>query len=209
MTLTSNSDEYVCKLVQEVGGVPLAATLLGHLLQDGVETGESLWNRWKEEHTSIIKTGDDDRLYSLDVSIQLSINCRYMQKVPDAKQLLTVLALLPEGFPDSAMMKSGLQRYFPVGFAFSDALQTLRRVALVYVDQRTQVPCIRLLPPIQRFCQEKLRLNSELRLAITTFYARLIITHNDCAIAANHVVIPPELANVQSLLLLAYLRYFS
>ena len=147
----------ICKLVQEVAGVPLAATLLGHLLQDGIETGESLWNKWQEEHTSMIKTDNSDCHYSLDVSIQLSINCWYMKEVPDAIQLLMVLACLPDGFLDSTQMKKDLQQHLPVEFALSEALQTLGRVALVYADERTQVPRIRLLSPIQHFCQAKFR----------------------------------------------------
>ena len=160
VTVTT-SDEHICKLIQEVKGVPLTATLLGHLLRDGVETGESLWNRWQDEHTSMIKTDDNDRLYSLDVSIQLSMNCWYMNKVPDAKELL------------------------------------------VYVDQRTQIPRIRLLSPIQHFCQAKFRLSSELKVAITVFYANFIIAHNGYTIADNHVIVPPELANVEILLCMA------
>ena len=101
-----------------------------------------------------------------------------------------VLALLPDGCPDSTVMKKDLQQHLPIGFAFSDALQTLRRAALVYVDERTQVSRIRLLSPIQHFCQANYKLSSELSNAITTFYANFIVSHHDYTIAAHHVIVP-------------------
>ena len=101
-----------------------------------------------------------------------------------------VLALLPDGFPDSTVMKKDLQQYLPVGFALSEARQAFRKVALVYVDERTQVPHIQLLSPIQHFCQANYKLSSELSNAITTFYANFIVSHHDYTIAAHHVIVP-------------------
>lgn len=196
-------DEYISKLVQVVEGVPLAATLLGHLLGDGLESPESLWNRWQAESTTIIKTDGSNRLSSLDVSIQLSLDCRYMKQCPDAIELLAMLALLPDGFPDSTSLKNDLIRHFPTKFAFSDALQTLKKVALAYIDQRTQTSRIRLLPPIRHFCHAKLPVHPDLVHAITTFYAHFIISNGDVNVPSHHTIVPQEFPNLQSLLISA------
>lgn len=55
-------DADVKQLMNEIDGLPLAATLLGHLLRDGIETPESLQRRWSKENTKMLETSENHRL---------------------------------------------------------------------------------------------------------------------------------------------------
>jgi hypothetical protein len=75
--------------------VPLAIELLSHLSQ--VTPSELLWEEWNSKQIKAIQTGQENRLSSLEYSIQLSVNSGRMKANPAAKNILGVLSMLPDG----------------------------------------------------------------------------------------------------------------
>ena len=125
-------DPSIYKLLECIGGVPLAASLLANLLRDGLETPSGLWKRWESERTSMIETGGHDRLSSLDVSIRLSIDSPRMTDYYFTKHILAILALLPNGFPEYSNLHYSLEAELRLrGYLYETSIQALKRVALV------------------------------------------------------------------------------
>jgi hypothetical protein len=63
-------DDDVEKLLQNIEVIPLAAKLIASIIRDDLnETPSGLSSRWSWEKTSLIETGGEHRLTSLDCSI--------------------------------------------------------------------------------------------------------------------------------------------
>jgi hypothetical protein len=93
--VAGNYDEFSEKLIEAVDYVPLAIELLSHLSQ--VTPSELLWEEWNSKQIKAIQTGQENRLSSLEYSIQLSVNSGRMKANPAAKNILGVLSMLPDG----------------------------------------------------------------------------------------------------------------
>jgi len=78
-------------LLRALDCLPLAVTLLAQLVRQG-EDIETLHRRWTVQKTSLLNIGDDDRHYSLDKSIKLSLESPPMKKDLCADRLLRVLS---------------------------------------------------------------------------------------------------------------------
>ena len=111
-------------LLRAVDGVPLALTLLAHACQT-YETLEYAWKRYQDERTAMLQRGERaaDRLHDVAVSLELSIQGPRM--TDEARRLLALLAVLPEGIHHadlSALLPDGGERAFcvlaSVGLAF-------------------------------------------------------------------------------------------
>jgi len=144
-TISRKKDDYVTKLVQAVDCVPLAVTLLGNLAAVDGETTKGLWSRWCEESVGMVESGDD-RLSSLDCSLQLSLSSPRMHREPAASLFLGLLSLLPDG------MSSETFKAFDKGIPgipnTKKALSTLLQNALVFMDSNKS---IRILSPIRLY----------------------------------------------------------
>ncbi|KAG5637354.1 hypothetical protein H0H81_004866 [Sphagnurus paluster] len=142
-TISQKRDEYSLKLVQAVDCVPLAVTLLGNLAAVDGETTEALWHRWLEESVAMVESGDD-RLSSLECSIEVSLSCPRMQRDPGALQLLSLLSLLPDGV--SSETSRALESGVPGIPNPKKGIATLRQNALISADS---YGAIRILSPIR------------------------------------------------------------
>jgi hypothetical protein len=139
LSIAKQLDEFAIKLLNEIGGVPLAVTLLASLIRDGEETTEGLWDRWEEEKTSLVDLNiTPSRMSSLDFSIRLSITSSRIASYPPALDVLAMLAQLPRGFPEA--LNSSLRRSLITQLSssekilFAKAAQILKSVALAYRD---------------------------------------------------------------------------
>ncbi len=128
-TISGTWDEYCEKLVTGVEGIPLAITLLSHLVADESESTEAVWRRWQRRRTAAIQHGDgQDRLTSLSISIQLSLSSSRVQSVPSAIELLKLIALLPDGLRYTDDSFAWLAQHIP-SIEFDDAAKTLVRTS--------------------------------------------------------------------------------
>jgi hypothetical protein len=197
-------DEYAEKMIKEVDCIPLAVTLLGHMVQEENETTASLAKRWKKERTALIENGGDDRLSKLDKSIQCSVTSPRMQQDTSATNILALLSLLPDGFPNREGMLDKLQRFLPSDVNLRKAVSTLRRVALIHGETLVDTPRLRLLSPVRHFSQANLQVLPELRTALVDLYVGILDDGRDYSDPHSHTFIPPELLNIRAVLAEAY-----
>ena len=111
--------------------MPLAINLMAHLVDS--EGCPSVLSRWQQEKTSIISDGHDRRS-NLDLSISMSLSSPRIQTVPHSKELLSLLAILPDGLSDVELVQSKLQ--------IDDVLDcktALIRTALAYRDEKKRL----------------------------------------------------------------------
>jgi hypothetical protein len=202
--ISGTMDEFAEQMVKEVDCIPLAVTLLGHMVQEENETTASLAKRWAKERTALIENGGDDRLSKLDTSIQCSISSPRMRADTSATDILALLSILPDGFPNREGMLDRLQTYLPPEINLHKAVSTLRRVALVHGVTLADTPRLRLLSPVRHFSKANLRIPPELRTALIDLYIAILEDGRDYSDPHSHASIPPELLNIRGVFAEAY-----
>ena len=132
------SDPDLDRLLEAVDRLALAIVLLAHEAE-GEPNLSGLWNRWQEKRTALLKhAGGKERLTNIEVSLDLSLHGPRM--TPQARRLLVLLALLPDG-----VAHEDLDALLP-GDA-GEAAAVLRKVGLAF-DQGTR---LRVLAPIREY----------------------------------------------------------
>lgn len=97
-TLNDHDVVTVSLLLQKLDYLPLAVTLIATMAQ--YTSPKTLLERWHRENTSFVERGTH-RLASLDVSITISLTSPRLTLYPEARDIMSLLALLPDGFPES------------------------------------------------------------------------------------------------------------
>ena len=197
-------DEFVEKLLGAVDGIPLAISLIGALLQEGNESSKSLWGRWERAQSGVLENGGNDRLSNLDTSIHLSVYGPRMLADPKTIDILAMLSVLPDGFPDDERAMEELESHLPKSYDHRKALLTLRRVSLIHVDEAEVPRRLRMLSPVRSFCEQRLEAPEELRNSITSFYVQKMNQFTDVTDPAGHAIIPGELDNVYAVFIQAW-----
>ncbi|KAJ7278742.1 P-loop containing nucleoside triphosphate hydrolase protein, partial [Mycena rebaudengoi] len=98
-----HDDASIKELLELTGNLPLAVSLIASVA--GSEGCAEALVRWKLESTWMLSEGYDQRS-SLDISIMLSYTSSRM--TPGAQELLSILALLPDGLSDADLMQAKL-----------------------------------------------------------------------------------------------------
>ncbi|KZO91524.1 TPR-like protein [Calocera viscosa TUFC12733] len=130
----------VDKLLALLDGLPLAITLMA--FQGQVSTAQELMKAYDNEKTQLLRRGRNRRLTSVEVSIEVSLNCMTMQQHPEALELLGLLCLLPEGMGIRKMADAVPSLERP-----GEAARTLEQVALASGHRDR----LRILSPIRDF----------------------------------------------------------
>ncbi|KAJ7215903.1 P-loop containing nucleoside triphosphate hydrolase protein, partial [Mycena pura] len=114
------------ELLDLSGGLPLAISLLANIAS--FEGYGGALARWKIENTALLSDGHDKRS-NLEKSIGLSLGSPRISSSPPAKNLLSLLSLLPDGITDEDLVASKV----PIPqVAYCRSL--LVRTSLAYVD---------------------------------------------------------------------------
>jgi tetratricopeptide (TPR) repeat protein len=149
-------------LLEEVGGLPLAAMILAHKVKDGTRTS-NLRKRWPQEKTSLFEIGHSgSRNSSLDATIGLSI--QYVQEAPFARHLLSILAVLPNGLPEESQLIDAFKEKFPEGHNISKCMELLQVGNVAFRDDKAEPPRICLNPAIRNYCLKHLPLDDPTQL---------------------------------------------
>ncbi|KAJ7493511.1 hypothetical protein FB451DRAFT_1164407 [Mycena latifolia] len=127
----SHHREDINHVLRLTDNMPLAVDLIAHLVD--VEGCSNVLSRWEEEKTSLLSTGHD-RKSNLDASIALSISSSRMNSTPGAKDLLSLLSILPDGLSDVELLQSNL----PIREILA-CRATLLGTSLVYIDANRQL----------------------------------------------------------------------
>ncbi|KAJ7431253.1 P-loop containing nucleoside triphosphate hydrolase protein, partial [Mycena galericulata] len=122
--------------------MPLAVDLIAHLVDN--EGCSNVLTRWETEKTSMLSSGHDHRS-SLDASIGISISSPRLTSVVGAKDLLSLLSILPDGISDVELLQSN----FPIP-NIRTCKATLLRTSLAFSDDNKR---LRSLVPIREYMQ--------------------------------------------------------
>ncbi|KAJ7455046.1 hypothetical protein FB451DRAFT_1516636, partial [Mycena latifolia] len=121
--------------------MPLAVDLIAHAVEcEG--SCSTVLARWQTEKTSLLSTGND-RKSNMDTSIAISLSSSRMST--GAKNLLSVLSILPDGLSDVELLQSQL--------SIQDIMTckaTLLATSLVYIDDKRR---LKSLVPIREHMQ--------------------------------------------------------
>ncbi|KAJ7848990.1 hypothetical protein B0H14DRAFT_2445806, partial [Mycena olivaceomarginata] len=140
---SGHSLEEVDQILSLADNMPLAISLLAHLAD--TEGCSNVLSRWDKEKTSVISEGFD-KGSNLDMSISLSLSSPRIQSIPHSQELLSLLAMLPDGLTDVDLIQSKL----PLENILK-CKATLKSTALAYSDEHKRLK-IRI--PIREYLQQ-------------------------------------------------------
>ncbi|KAJ7452630.1 P-loop containing nucleoside triphosphate hydrolase protein, partial [Mycena latifolia] len=138
------SPDDVDKVLILADNMPLAIDLLAHLVD--YEGLPSVLERWETESTSLISEGHN-KGSNLDLSISLSLASPRITSQPHARDLLSLLSMLPDGLADIDLTQSQLPLVNPLA-----CKAALLRTSLAYVDPRGQ---LKVLAPIREYVRTR------------------------------------------------------
>jgi hypothetical protein len=136
-----HTDEDMKQLLKFTDNMPLAVDLLAHLVD--YEGCANVLARWEKEKTSLLSAGND-RKSNLDASIRLSLSSARITS--GAKDLLSLLSILPDGLSDVELLQSN----FPIK-DIRGCKAALLANSLAYLDNKRR---LRSLIPIREHIRQ-------------------------------------------------------
>ncbi|KAJ7146642.1 hypothetical protein C8R44DRAFT_845702 [Mycena epipterygia] len=133
--------EDITKPLSFTDNLPLAVNLMAHLVDH--EGCENVLARWEKEKTSLLSDGHDRRS-NLDISITISLSSPRLSS--GAKDLLSLLSVLPDGLSDAELGQ--------IKLCINNLLECrsmLLRTSLAYEDDRKR---LKSLVPIREHMQQ-------------------------------------------------------
>ncbi|KAJ7926722.1 P-loop containing nucleoside triphosphate hydrolase protein, partial [Mycena leptocephala] len=103
ITDDSYNKEEMEQILQVTDNMPLAINLLAHLVD--YEGLSNVLTRWETDKTLLLSEGHDRRT-NLDASIAISLSSSRI--TPGAKDLLSLLSILPDGLSDNELFQTNL-----------------------------------------------------------------------------------------------------
>ncbi|KAF7314586.1 hypothetical protein MKEN_00932000 [Mycena kentingensis (nom. inval.)] len=186
-------DSEISSVLALTDNIPLAITLIAHLLQS--EGAKGVLARWEEHKTALLSDGLDKRT-NLDMSIAISLTSPRMVANPEAHELLRMLSVLPDGLADADFNTSTL----PI----ANVLQcktTLLRTSLAYITPSKR---INLLAPIREYIRAQQPPSVDLVRPIFRAYLQLLELFNDfygiSPVGSLRARIAANFGNIQTLL---------
>ncbi|KAJ7461178.1 hypothetical protein FB451DRAFT_978426, partial [Mycena latifolia] len=123
--------------------MPLAIDLIAHLVDyDGFD---SVMHHWEIERTSLLSQGPN-KGSNLELSISLSLESPRLASVPHARELLSLLSMLPDGLADADLVQSK----FPIENILA-CKSALLCTSLAYTDNQKR---LKALVPIREYMQK-------------------------------------------------------
>lgn len=193
--IVNKADKHAIDLIRAVDCIPLAVTLIANLAAVDGESTEALWLRWQEESTAMVESGQD-RLTSLETSIQLSLSSPRMQRDPSALSLLSAFSLLPDGISLDTIRVC--EKGLPGIASVKKSISTLRQNALFYEDENKD---LRLLSPIRLFMISHHPPPSRSRAFIYNHFINLALQGAWCSDASVRARLNREVGNINAILL--------
>ncbi|KAF7362531.1 ATPase-AAA-core domain-containing protein [Mycena venus] len=131
------------KILALTDNMPLAVTLLAHLAE--LESCDNVLSRWEREKTSLVSDGHD-KISNLELSISLSLSSSRISSIPEAQDLLSLLAMLPDGLSEVELLQSKLPFNNILGYKTA-----LLRTALGYLTDQNRLTT---LVPIREYMRK-------------------------------------------------------
>ncbi|KAJ6488724.1 P-loop containing nucleoside triphosphate hydrolase protein, partial [Mycena vulgaris] len=138
-----HSTEDIDKILRLTDNMPLAIDLIAHLVHyEGVAR---VLGRWETEKTSLLSDGSG-KGYNLDFSLSLSLESSRLTALPQSRDLLSLLSILPDGLSDVELIQSKL----PIENILA-CKAVLLRTALSYMDDQRR---LKALVPIREYMKK-------------------------------------------------------
>jgi tetratricopeptide (TPR) repeat protein len=171
MDITDDAHENheVDKILQLTDNMPLAVDLIAHLVD--YEGCSNVLTRWETEKTSLLSQGCDRRS-SLDASIMISFSSPRIQSSPGAKDLLSLLSILPDGLSDMELVQSKVLTEDPLG-----CKAVLLATSLAYNDNKRR---LKSLAPIREHIQQIYPPSATLMRPLAKHYHLLLDLYEKC-----------------------------
>ncbi|KAJ7774006.1 hypothetical protein B0H16DRAFT_1763598, partial [Mycena metata] len=136
----SHSMAEIEQVLQLTDNMPLSVSLLAHAVD--LEGTTAILLHWQREHTSVISEGYDRRS-NLELSISLSLASPRITSTPHSQDLLSLLAMLPDGLSNVELKQSNFDME-----DILDCKRALLRTALAYTDGHKR---LKALVPIREY----------------------------------------------------------
>ncbi|KAJ6533765.1 P-loop containing nucleoside triphosphate hydrolase protein, partial [Mycena vulgaris] len=127
-------DNALDELINLSGSLPLAISLMARIAS--FEGYSSTLSRWRVENTTLLSDGHDKQS-NLEMSIILSLGSPRISSSPQAKELLSLLSLLPDGITDEDLVTSKVP-LADIAHCRSSLVQT----SLAYIDVRGRLKAL-------------------------------------------------------------------
>ncbi|KAF8198693.1 P-loop containing nucleoside triphosphate hydrolase protein, partial [Mycena galopus ATCC 62051] len=179
--------------------LPLAITLMANITS--FEGGKSVLERWGSEATSLLSEGFDKQA-NLDKSIMISLSCPRMLANPNARELLSLMSLTPDGISENTLAQMNLS--FSVHVSRSKS--TLLRCFLIYASADGR---LRTLAPIRQCVSERFPPSSDSFDALRAYFyglASLFRVPTDLPNRELILRLSAEFANVRAITTYALAR---
>lgn len=137
-----HNNEDINQILSFTDNLPLAVDLIAHLVD--MEGCANVLTRWEMEKTALLSEGYDRRS-NLDTSIAISLSSPRIRSSPSAKDLLSLLSILPDGLSDVELLQASLPIRDPLG-----CKAALLGTALAYNDDKRR---LKSLVPIREHIQ--------------------------------------------------------
>ncbi|KAJ7465998.1 hypothetical protein FB451DRAFT_1486215 [Mycena latifolia] len=156
-------EQELVALLALTDNLPLAIALMANVVS--FEGPQSLLNRWPDETTSLLSEGYDKQA-NLDKSITVSLSSPRMLSNPQARELLSLMSLLPDGVSEEILAQMKL----PFSAHIARSKTTLLRCSLIHsgADGR-----LRTLVPIREYMREKSPPSAESFDGLRTYFYEL------------------------------------
>ncbi|KAJ7797379.1 hypothetical protein B0H14DRAFT_3157502 [Mycena olivaceomarginata] len=160
---SGHSLEEVDQILSLADNMPLAISLLAHLAD--TEGCSNVLSRWDKEKTSVISEGFDKRS-NLDMSTSVSSSSPRIQSIPHSQELLSLLAMLPDGLTDADLIQSKL----PLENILK-CKTALKSTALAYSDEHKR---LKVLMPIREYLQQHQPPRNHLVLSLLKYFQEML-----------------------------------
>jgi len=199
-----NSDPDIDDLVDAVGCMPFAVTLMASRGRKSGWSAGALLDEWRQRGTDM--WSPNGSLESgMNKSISLSVDSDFVKSDPDALYLLATLSMLPAG-----TSRKNLIYWVPKERLTSGAITTLSEAALLQTadqDNDDASQTLFVLPVIQSFMIHRNRITEHIQQYVQSALCKYILDHacryRDSTFKANAEALAREDVNIQSILMSA------
>jgi len=199
-----NLDPDIDDLVDAVGCMPFAVTLMASRGRKSGWSAGALLDEWRQQGTDM--WSPDGSLGSgMNKSISLSVDSDFVKRDSNALYLLATLSMLPAG-----TTRKNLIYWVPKEKLTSGAITTLSEAALLQPigqDDDHTSQTLFVLPVIQSFMVHQKRIPEHIRRALRSAFCKYVLDHacryRDSTFKANAEALAREDVNIQSILIAA------
>ena len=194
----ADNDPKLDELLQVLGHLPYAVTLMATLGKRSLSSPERLLERWNEKGTDMLSKAQGGMDHSIELSLQ------FVAHSPDAIMLLQVLSMLPAGL-DHSYLDFWVPSWQP------ESVDALRDAALVLVIAKdtgsVQENRLFVIPVVQSYMNQRDRIPDNIRQGVYATSCRFLELHkspvkgpNDPEFKRDIAAIAAQVINIQALL---------